>query len=67
MKKTDHNYLISEENENFIILTYQLKIDNPGNALSIFTSYNFESVMISLTLLDISTNNVIAIEKVGTL
>lgn len=67
MKKTDYKYLISEENENFIILTYQLKIDNPGNALSLFASYNFESVMISLTLLDTTSNNVIAIEKVGTL
>jgi hypothetical protein len=57
----------SGENENFNTITYDLKVDQSGNALSIFTSYNFETVMLALTLKDTKTNNIIALEKLASL
>ena len=44
---------ITAEDENFLIMTYQLKITESGNALSIITSYNFAAVMLSLSLIDV--------------
>lgn len=68
MKEGANNDIyITDESENFLMMQYQLKIDENGNALSIITSYNFASVMLSLTLTHSSTGNIIAIERVSSL
>lgn len=43
---------ITEENENFLMMSYQLKVEESGNALSVIAAYNFGSVMLSLALYD---------------
>lgn len=60
-------FYIAQDNEYFMIMKYQLNIDESGNSLSILASYNFESMQIPMSLIDKKTNNIIAIENVVSL
>jgi hypothetical protein len=44
-----------------------LKVTEPGNALSVITSYSFEVMSLALTLRDKKTNNVVAVETYSSL
>ena len=59
--------LVSQRSENFIILSYQIKVAESGNALSIITSYSFAQTMLSLSLINKKTGNIVAIEKLASL
>ena len=48
-------------------MSYTLNVKESGNALSVFTSYNFETVILAMMLVDKKTNNVIAVEKTNSL
>lgn len=48
-------------------MKYQLNIQRSRNAISVMASYNFESVSLAMTLVDKKTNNIIAVEKIGSL
>ena len=61
------NSYYERETENFNQITYDLKVDQSGNALSIFVTYSFETVMLAMTLKDANTNNIIAVEKLASL
>ena len=48
-------------------MTYQINVQSSGNALSAFTSYNFETVGLAMTLIDSKTKNIVALEKTSSL
>ena len=58
---------ISDKNENFEVMKYRIKVEESGNALSVMATYSFEFVVLALSLVDLKTKNILAIEDIATL
>jgi hypothetical protein len=56
-----------KQSENFLILSYQLKIEESGNALSIITSYGFAEMMIAMNLISEENRHIVEIERITSL